>query len=175
MFEIPLLGYVKSDKEFDDWLKSDPLKIHFLGNIECEFILEEYAEDKNKSEFHEAIKNFLELDDSVLSDAEGYVFQYYKDILKHLVPEDDWYVEIESPKDVWKHVRFGKQPTVSRRYYGDKAVYISLECGCSWEQEHGLQIVFKRGEYINKVGGYDGHLTNSDAYADESLEDVVYK
>jgi hypothetical protein len=28
---------------------------------------------------------------------------------------------------------------------------------------------------VNKVGEYDGHCTNADAYGDESLEDVVYK
>ena len=30
-------------------------------------------------------------------------------------------------------------------------------------------------EHWVKVGGYDGHLTNSDAYADDALEGVVYR
>lgn len=64
---------------------------------------------------------------------------------------------------------------VTRRPYGDKRIYISLECGCDWEREHGLQIVFKEGQYVNKLGPYDGHLTNSDAFADDALEDIVYK
>jgi hypothetical protein len=95
--------------------------------------------------------------------------------------EDDWksydddFKPIESPADVWKCVHLGSQPTVSRRAYGDKGIYISLECGCDWEEEHGLQIVFKNGLKVNKVGPFDGHLTNSDAYDDESLEDVIYK
>ena len=45
---------------------------------------------------------------------------------------------------------------------------------CDWEEEHGLQIVFKNGLTINKIGPYDGHCTNSDAYDDESLEDIIY-
>jgi hypothetical protein len=64
---------------------------------------------------------------------------------------------------------------VARRAYGDKGIYVSVECGCDWEVEHGLQLVFKNGLKVNKLGGYDGHLTNSDAFADESLEDVVYR
>jgi hypothetical protein len=64
---------------------------------------------------------------------------------------------------------------VSRRAYGDKGVYVSIECNCDWEPEHGLQIVLKNGSEVTKVGPYDGHLTNSDAYADSTLEGVVYK
>ena len=41
--------------------------------------------------------------------------------------------------------------------------------------EYDLQIVFKNGLRVNKVGPYDGHVTNADAYADDSLEDVVFK
>ena len=53
-------------------------------------------------------------------------------------------------------------------------MYISLECECEWEIEHGLQIVFKDGLRINKVGSFDDHVTNADAYGDPRLEDVVY-
>jgi hypothetical protein len=43
-------------------------------------------------------------------------------------------------------------------------------CGCDWEEEHGLQIVLRNGVRVNKVDGYDGHLTNSDAFADDGPE-----
>jgi hypothetical protein len=42
------------------------------------------------------------------------------------------------------------------------------------EPEHGLQVVFQNGLRVNKVGPYDGHLTNSDAYGDDNLEQAVY-
>jgi len=45
-------------------------------------------------------------------------------------------------------------------------VYVSVECECSWEPEHGLQLVFRGGARVTKVGPYDGHLTN--------VPDVVY-
>lgn len=35
-------------------------------------------------------------------------------------------------------------------------------------------IVFKDSCQVCKVGPYDGHVTNSDAYADDALEDVIY-
>jgi len=47
----------------------------------------------------------------------------------------------------------------------------TIECGCNWEREHGLQIVLREGLSVTKLGPYDGHLTN----ADSSLESVVYR
>lgn len=174
MIEVPLLGELEKDR-FDDWLRSKPIPVKVLGGGQFEFILEGYEEDEIKEEFHQAIENFLSLDEKVLKESEKYIYQYYKDVFVQLVPEDDWYVEIDKPEDVWKHIQFGNTPVVTRRPYGDEDVYISLECSCDWEQEHGLQIVCKQGLYVNKVGPFDGHLTNSDAYANEKLENVVYK
>jgi len=34
--------------------------------------------------------------------------------------------------------------------------------------------VFKNGLKVNKIGPYDGHLTNSDANARNDLEDAIY-
>lgn len=174
MIEIPILGELEKD-HFDNWLRSKPTTVNVLGGEQFEFILEGYEEDGAKDDFHEAIKNFLSIDDSVLKQAQDYIYQYYKDVFVQLEPEDDWYVEISSPDEVWKHIEFGSNPIVSRRPYGDGLVYISLECSCDWEQEHGLQIVFKQGLHVNKVGPFDGHLTNSDAYADDRLENVIYR
>ena len=174
MIEVPLLGELKKD-QFDDWLRSKPVSVKVLGDSQCEFIFEGYEEDEIKEEFHQAIENFLSLEEQVLKQAENYIYQYYRDIFVQLVPEDEWYVEIEKPEDVWKYIQLGNNPMVSRRSYGDEGIYISLECSCDWEQEHGLQIVFKNGLFVNKISPFDGHLTNSDAYANEKLENVVYK
>lgn len=76
----------------------------------------------------------------------------------------------------WRLDHLARYGNISRRRtYRDKGIYISLECNCDWEEEHGLQIVFKNGLNVNKIGPYDGHLTNSDADADDSLEAVVYR
>ncbi len=111
----------------------------------------------------------------MLKEAEPYVFRYYQNCNSNWEPDDEEFVAIESPSDVWCHVQLGSEPMVSRRAYGDKGIYVSLECNCDWEPEHGLQIVFKNGLRVNKVGPYDGHLTNSDAYANGDLEDVIYQ
>src|SRR5258706_335466 len=61
-----------------------PVPIPVLGGKLCAICLEGYTWDKKKDEFDAAIGNFLSLDASALKEAEGYVFQYYKDC------EEDW-------------------------------------------------------------------------------------
>ncbi|WP_444932074.1 DUF6985 domain-containing protein [Microbulbifer sp. SSSA002] len=174
MIEIPFLGEVEED-QFNNWLMSKPIAVNVLGGEQFELILDEYKDDKAKEDFHEAIQNFLSIDDSTLKEAQDHIYRYYRDIFVQLIPGDDWYVEIATPDKIWKHIKFGSTATVSRRPHGDKSVYISLECSCDWEREHGLQIVFKQGLHVNKIGPFDGHLTNSDAYANDELENVVYR
>ena len=171
---IPEIGTVTKDDEFD-WYYSEPIAIPVLGGTDCRVVIEGYDDDPNKEDFHTAISNFLSADQSVLRDAEPYIYQYYERCKDYYDPEDDEYVNIKSASDVWQHVRLGNEPMFTRRAYGDNGIYVSLECGCDWEQEHGLQIVFKNGIKVNKVGAYDGHVTNSDAYADDSLENVIFK
>jgi len=102
------------------------------------------------------------------------VFQYYEDT-KRYFSSDEWVpLSIAAPMDVWRHVQFGGEAIVSRRSHGDRRVYISLECNCDWEQEHGLQLVLRDGREITKVGPYDGQLTNADAYGRNDYEGVVY-
>ena len=48
------------------------------------------------------------------------------------------------------------------------------EANCDWEEEHGLMLVWRNGTTLTKVGGYDGHLTNVNAYANKKMINVVY-
>jgi hypothetical protein len=171
--EIPGLGAVTKDERFD-WYYSMPTPVPVLGGKTCRISVEGYDEDPKKDELHIAVANFLSIPFSVLKEAEPHIFRYYQDCNKCWESSDPEFITIESEKDVWNHVRLGDEPIVQRRAYGDQGVYISLECGCDWEEEHGLQIVFKNGLRVNKVGSCDGHVTNSDAYGDDGLEDVIY-
>jgi hypothetical protein len=168
--EFPLLGELKPDKQIDNWLCSKLIAVPMLGQ-ECRFILEGYANDPRPVEFHAAVANFLAASPEVLRAAESALFQYYQDC-------EEFWLKCDNPPlaraDIWSHIQLGNGPMVSRRPYGDQGIYISLECGCEWEDEHGLEIVFKNGERVNKIGPYDGLHSNADIFGDKNLEDVVY-
>lgn len=169
--DVPGLGKVVKDEDFG-WYYSAPIKVPMFGDKECRIVLAGYDEDECKEDFHVAIANFLTGSPAVLRAADEPLLLYYKDF-------EEWWLQdgnkpITSADELWKHVRLGSEPMVRRRRKRDRGVYISIECGCSWEIEHGLQLVLKNGSKVNKLGGFDGHLTNSDAFGDESMENVIY-
>lgn len=170
--KIPGLGHCEQDDD-EDIFYSDIKTIKGL-NAECEFIVEGYVEDTMKEDFHQAIKHFIALKKLQLKDAEPHLLAYYQDTVAHHPAPGD-IPTITQAADVWSHIDFGFEVTVRRRADGDRAVYLSFECNCDWEPEHGLQLVFKNGNVIAKLGPFDGHLTNADAYGDPALEDVVYR
>ncbi|WP_327151564.1 DUF6985 domain-containing protein [Nocardia sp. NBC_01329] len=173
--QIPDLGTFVLDGELG-WYKSEPIPVAVLDGAWCRLILDGYDDDPAPEDFHAAIRAFLGLDPSALRAAATSIFAYYRDIMDDIVAsgDDDWYVGIESPHDVFNHVRLGDEPRIVRDAYRDRHVYVELECECDWEPEHGLQIVFRDGRAVSKVGPYDGHLTNSAAYGDDRLDQAIY-
>ncbi len=151
-----------------------PIRVPMLGRDKRTIVLQGYEDDPKKGEFHAAIKNFLAGDRTVLERASKHVYRYYLDVKEGVDDDEEGFPRIKTAATVWKRVQLGAEPSVRRRHYGDKKIYVSLECNCDWEPEHGLQLVLKNGRSITKVGPYDGHLTNSDAYARPALERVVY-
>jgi hypothetical protein len=148
----------------------DYINVPALGG-ECRFMLDGYEGDPEPADYRDAMLRFIAQSPQVLIDASKHVYAYYTDI-----KNSGWGnpPEISSIERIWEFVDFGTNAIVSRRGDGDDRIYISLECGCAWEREHGLQIVFREGNFISKVGQFDGHVSNADAFADPSLEDTVY-
>lgn len=104
-----------------------------------------------------------------------HVWAYYRDYYE-MVGGQDW-LDAEmgvpaGPEGIWVHVH-PQQLYLSMRD-GDPACYVVVDCNCDWEQEHGLMLVWRDGKRLTKVGGFDGHVTNVDAYDDPAYADVVY-
>ncbi len=116
-------------------------------------------------------REFLSGTPAVLREADEPFLRYYKDF------EQFWLEDrkvIKTADQRWTHVKPGKEVWVSRRAYGDKGIYVSIECECDWEREHGLQLVLENGLTVNKLGTYHGHLTNADAFGDPSPASAIY-
>ena len=145
-----------------------------LGGRICQFELEGYEGDPHPEDFVQAVRNVLAASDTLLRNASPYVHQYYADMLT-LWGDKAPNLNIQQPDDVWRHVELGSVLSVSRDHDMGRDVFVSIECSREWEVEHGLQLVFKNGREISKVGPFDGHVSNHSAYADEDLKGVVYK
>lgn len=158
-------GLVKLEEKNEKWA-TEPVNIKFLDCEKCRFVFDDaYITDSNKEDYHLAISNFYNLTKSVLLAVSKYAFQYYQDITSQLNPESSWYkdsyVYIANENDVWNYVQFCEILTITRNKE-DNTVYICLGASCDWEPEHGLQLVFKKGEFVNRLSQIDFILTNSD-------------
>ena len=169
--EIPGLGPVVL-QDSSGWHRSNSLPVPVLGTS-CHFVVEGYEDDPRKDDFHAAIANFLDADPTALRASAPAIFAYYQDVRTDVGDERD-FPAIGEPDDVWQHIELGREVMVERDTGGDGRVYLSIECECDWEPEHGLQIVFRDGTAVTKVGPYDSHVTNANAYGQAELRDVVY-
>ncbi|HEY4199817.1 MAG TPA: hypothetical protein VGM83_04585 [Devosiaceae bacterium] len=153
----------------------------YFDNAEVE--LEEDDEGNEPGAFapHEtpegaaALRAFLALTPADRMADSRHVFAYYADF-REAVGGEDWLDEEmgipETASDIWDNVTPG--PISVTQGYDDRQWYVVMEAECAWEAEHGLMMVWHNGTRLTKVGGYDGHVSNSDAFADEKLSDVVY-
>ena len=150
------------------------LKVPYFNNIEVEISDTENINEKNAIT---AIDNFLALTEANRIADSYHIFAYYKDFHKD-VGGEDWLDEEmgipESPTDIWKYVKPNRMICIEKGYDGDDNWYITMEANCDWEEEHGLMLVWRNGTTLTKVGGYDGHLTNVNAFADDNMINVVY-
>jgi hypothetical protein len=171
----PILGDITQDDGLEA-LATRELPVPIFGSS-CRFVFDDLEHDPRPEEVLAAAKNLLQAGPDVLASAAPHVMQYCNELLALLEEDERPMAPLEKPAEVWPHVSFGDVLAVHRRQDGDSedGVYVSMERNCDWEVEHGLQLVFRDGRRITKVGMYDGHLTNSDASGNRSLAGVVFK
>ena len=167
---IPALGELKPYPALPKWLCSEPIEIPFLEGMQMPIILTD-LKDSDQDEIIEAVNAFLKLSSSDRAQAAEHVFNNYKD-MKDYVDESDLGCEINSAREVWPHVH-PKQIYISRRRYRGKEIYVQIAAECDWEQEHGLQIVYRKGGVLSRVSAQDGHLSYVDAYAVSEDQDRI--
>jgi hypothetical protein len=171
---MSVLGIDDFERDPDGVLVSRPLPVEAFNGRHCRFELEGYDGDLHQGDFLEAVGNLLGATPSLLHEATGYVQQYCMEMLA-LWGDDAPKIDIKRPENVWDHVDLGNHLIVSRDHGPGRDIYVSLECSCAWEVEHGLQLVFENGRQISKVGPFDGHVSNASAYDDQTLRGVIYK
>ena len=172
--ELEPLGELKQDPDIDEWLVSEPVSVAYIGGRQSPFVVESIEDDGSPGEFTTAIKNFLALAESDQAEATPYLFQHYRRFVE-AVGCDHLDFVVASPSDIWAHVKF-TTVCVARRFYADRDVYVRITGSCDWDEEHGLQIVFRRGNILARVSGEDGHLTTADAYAlPEERNTITYE
>ncbi|MVN77687.1 hypothetical protein GO988_15245 [Hymenobacter sp. HMF4947] len=172
-----VIGSLIQDKNFSNWWTSSKFPIPFFDNQELSitFIGYEPGEDKEfLIEADKALANFLALGST---DRENISHLVYKNCMEFLnavdfIEEDKSLRDIDDENEIWGFV-WPSDIYVSRRPYREPDIYVQIACECDWEQEHGLQLIFRQGKKITRVSEQDGHLTEADAYGKADEEDEL--
>ncbi|MEP2279728.1 hypothetical protein [Maribacter sp.] len=172
-----IIGVLNQDDRFEDWWKSSPIKIPFFDYKELDVVFIDLIPDKDETfitEADEALKSFLEKSSSERLEISNYVFDNCEEFLEAIGydDEDEHLWQIKDSNKIWEYV-YPNRIYISRRSRRDKDIYLNIACRCDWEQEHGLQLIFRKGKQLTRVSGQDGHLTSSDAYATTDEEDFL--
>ena len=161
MPELPRIGALHRDPAWpkEGW-RSEPCPIPFWSDRSLRFHFTFEPEGNAFApDVYEAIAAFLTLSDADRLLATPQVLAYYQLMLD---ATDIDPLPIEVPEDVWRFVT-PTQICVSRRHRRDKDIYVELLCECDWEVEHGLLLVYRKGQQLVRVSDQDGHLTDADA------------
>lgn len=169
---VPGVGSLSRD-DFGSYT-SAPIDFPSLRGAVRRFVFDDLDQEPEAQDLFAVARRFLQLDAGALAAATPFVYQYYRDTVAEADVTGDATAlpSIADPDEVWDHVVVGPGVRVVRDR--DGTIYVDVECECDWEREHGLNIVFKEGRVVSKVGPYDGHLTNASAFRRDDLHDVVY-
>jgi hypothetical protein len=166
--ESKIIGKLIQNEEFDDWWESDPIQIPFLENKELKITFMDFVPENDKVfviEADNALKNFLSKKQEERFELSELVHKNAMDFLNAVgydeMDKSLW--EIKNKNEIWKYV-YPQEIHITRRHRRDEDVYLNITCECEWEQEHGLQLVFRKGKQLTRISDQDGHITEADAY-----------
>ena len=172
-----VIGDLTQDDRFDDWWNAEYIPILFFDNSKLGITIMDYIPGEDKQfmqQADEALSNFLKKGKEDRLAISSFVFENFEDF-KYAVDESDLskeLLELENEQDIWNFVR-PQGITIKRRHRRDQDIYIFITLNCDWEEEHGLQLVFRQGKKLTRVSAIDGHLTNADAYGKPEEEDKL--
>lgn len=172
-----IIGELKQNTQFEDWWESELIEIPFFDNKKMKITFMDFVPESDSDfirEADEALKLFFEKNKSDRFSISNLVYKNCMDFLNAVeFDETDqplW--NIKDKNEIWNHVR-PNEIFITRRPYQDENIYVDINCECDWEQEHGLQLVFRQGKKITRVSQIDGHLTDADAYDKPDNEDKL--
>lgn len=156
-----IIGPLTEDKQFTYWWKSQPVAVPFFDGEKLPVTFMNYAPDDDPAFMQEAdaaLQSFLNFGEAERKAASAQVYKNCMDFLAAVTTDefDAPMLQMEEAAEVWQFV-YPTDIFVSR-HPNTNVLYLQVACECEWEQEHGLQLVFKQGTELTRVSAQDGHL-----------------
>ena len=149
--ESKVVGQLKPLGYDTDFFESDPYAIPYLDNKKLKIGFVEAKHAPYLAEADKVLENFLNLNVEERIKDSQLVFNYYDETLKFGYTEQ---LDIKTVDEIWNFV-YPSEIIINWDEKGD--FYLCVSCGCEWEEEHGLQLVFKDGLTLTRAHGHDGY------------------
>jgi len=144
-----------SPLEYDpNFFESAPYPIPYFDNKELKIGFVEATYEPYLLAADRVLQNFLNLSVQDRLNDSQLVFHYYNEVLKHGYTKP---LDLNVITDIWNFVYPGE---IMVLWGKDEDYYLCVTCDCEWEEEHGLQLVFKDGKKLTRASGHDGGLTD---------------
>ena len=179
----PLLGPLtrSDDPDFDDWWYSEPVSFPFWDGLKIPVVYVFVPGDDSDfiEEADRAMTDFLKKTRDDKMAITPLLDENFRAVCEEtgLGPDSEALMaELLGPEDrtlLWDHVSPPRTIQAHRRHRRDKDIYIHMGMDCDWEDEHGLQLVFRRGRKLTRIARQDGWLTDADAFALPDSEDEL--
>jgi hypothetical protein len=172
-----IIAQLIQDNDLSDWWKSEPFEIPFFDNQKLPIIFTGFEPENDNAfidEADQALTHFLKLTSDDRNAISELAYKNCTDFLDAVDFDeaDQPLRQITDKNQIWNFIH----PTaiyVTRRPYQESDMYVQVACECDWEQEHGLQLVFRQGKKLTRISDQDGHLTEADAFGKPDEEDEL--
>ena len=156
--EISSVGKLQIHPDVEEWVISEPISVPFCGGKELRFTFQGDLESDEDFliESNKTIERFLKFDDSEKSKLTTPIYENYLQT-KHFYDSQGWALptlELNNESEIRNYV-YPQEIFICRGDINAKSLYILVVCECEWEQEHGLQLVFKNGIELSRVSNID--------------------
>lgn len=170
-----VIGELRQDQSLDDWWEGPKVPIPLFDQLPLKITFTGLPPDETLDFLLDAditLSNFLNIGPELREQIAPLVWQNCKDFLEAIGydEQDKTLWEIKEANQIWNFVEF-QDVYLERRHRRDRGIYVRISGACEWEQEHGLQLVFRQGKKLTRVSTIDGSLTEADAYNKPDAQD----
>lgn len=152
--ESKIVGQLKANEHDPDFFESEPFEIPFFDNKKLKIGFVEAEHQPYLDGADKVLENFLKLNSTDKIRNSEIVNHYYTETLRHGHTKP---LNVSTSQDIWNFVT----PTEIIIHWDENGdFFLCVSCDCEWEQEHGLQLVFKNGQTLTRASGHDGHFTD---------------
>ena len=144
-----VVGQLKRDKDVEDWFNSKPVEIPYFGNVKLRITFTDAEEESYMEDADAALSSFLKLTaKNRISDTEM-VHAYYTEVINETDADP---LELDAPEEIWDYVT-PIEITIDEDDQGD--ICVNVSCECEWDEDDGLQLVFKKGKALTRAGAHE--------------------